>query len=115
MHVYLKLPGHAGASQRRGYRHWLEVQELLFERPLLEKERAEFTIYKQPDALSCVLAERAASGEAFVRVRVHGVEGSEAMRRLRFDEVRVRRFTIDGAADAALECVGFVAERWQYE
>ena len=40
MDIYLKLPGHAGASVRRGYRHWLEVQQLLFDRPLLEKDAA---------------------------------------------------------------------------
>ena len=35
MDVYLKLPGHAGASVRSGYRHWMEVPTLQFERPAL--------------------------------------------------------------------------------
>ena len=115
MDVYLKLPGHAGASQRTGYRHWLEVQDLRFERPLLEKEAADFTILKTPDALSHVLAALATSGKSFTRIRVHQVEGSEALGRLRFDRVRVRALRIDGAGDQAMECVRFHAERWQPE
>ena len=115
MDVYLKLPGHAGASRRQGYRHWLEVQNLQFERPLLEKDAAYFTIFKTPDALSCVLLALACSGRPFSRVRVHQVEGSEALGRLRFDRVRVSGWTIDGAGDQAMECVQFRAERWQPE
>ncbi|MBK7061187.1 MAG: hypothetical protein IPI03_01760 [Rubrivivax sp.] len=115
MDIYLKLPGHAGASVRRGYRHWLEVQQLLFDRPLLEKDAAAFTIFKTPDALSSVLMGLRRSGKAFSRVRVHQVEGSEALGRLRFDQVRVSGFTIDGAGDLAMECVQFSAKRWQPE
>lgn len=115
MDVYLKLPGHAGSSMRPGYRHWVEVQELQFERPLLEKDEAEFTIFKTPDALSNVLLGLAASGEPFTRVRVHRVEGSEALARLRFDQVRVSGLSIEGTGDQAMECVQFRAERWQPE
>lgn len=115
MDVYLKLPGHAGASRRQGYRHWLKVQDLQFDRPLLEKDAAEFTIFKTPDALSSVFLGLASSGDALTRVRVHRVEGSEALGRLRFDRVRVSGWTIDGAADQAMECVQFRAERWQPE
>lgn len=115
MDVYLKLPGHAGSSVRPGYRHWLEVQSLRFDRPLLEKDAAEFTILKTPDALSGVLAGLAQSGDALRRVCIHRVEGSEALGRLRFDEVRVSGLTIDGAADLAMECVQFQAARWQPE
>lgn len=115
MDVYLKLPGHAGSSVRPSYRHWLEVQNLLFERPLLEKDEAEFTIFKSPDALSKVLLALAGSGRAFSRVRVHQVEGSEALGRLRFDKVRVSSMSVDGAGDLAMECVQFRAERWQAE
>lgn len=115
MDFYLKLPGHAGPSLRRGYRHWLEVAQLHFERPLLEKDAAEFTIFKMPDALSCVLMDLRGSGRAFSRVRVHQVEGSEALGRLRFDQVRVSGFSIDGAGDLAKECVRFRARRWQPE
>ena len=115
MDVYLKLPGHAGASVRPGYRHWLEVESLHFERPLLEKDEARFTIFKMPDALSNVLLGLAAKGRAISRIRVHQVEGSDALGRLRFDQVRVSGWTIDGAADLAMECVEFRAERWQAE
>lgn len=115
MQVYLKLPGHAGTSLRSGYRHWLEVQELRFERPLLEKDAAEFTIFKTPDALSKVLQALRKSGAHFSRVRVHRVEGSEALGRLRFDHVSVSRISIDGAGDQAMECVQFRARRWQPE
>ncbi len=115
MDVYLKLPGHAGSSQRTGYRHWLEVQDLQFERPLLEKDEAEFTIFKSPDALSKVLLGLAESGAPFSRIRVHQVEGSEALGRLRFDQVRVSGLSIEGTGDLAVECVQFRAERWQAE
>lgn len=113
MNIYLKLPGHAGASQRQGYRHWMEVQELQFERPLLEKDGAAFTIFKMPDALSGVLQGLHESGDALSQVQVHRVEGSQALGRLRFERVRVRQFIIDGAADLAMECVQFSAESWQ--
>ena len=115
MDFYLKLPGHAGTSQRPGYRHWLEVQTLQFERPLLEKEGAEFTIFKMPDALSNVLLGLVSSGRPLRRIRVHQVEGSEALGRLRFDQVRVSGLSIDGAGDQAMECVQFRAESWQPE
>lgn len=115
MNLYLSLTGYAGASTRSGYRHWLEIHELQFDRPLLEKDSAEFTIHKTLDALSNVLLERALSGGRFTRVRVHRVEGSEALGRLRFDQVRVSRLTIDGAGELAMECVRFQAERWQPE
>jgi hypothetical protein len=115
MDVYLKLPGHAGASVRQGYRHWLEVQDLRFERPLLEKDAAEFTIFKKPDALSNVLRRQQAAGRVFSRVRVHQVEGSMALGRLRFDQVRVAGLRIDGTGDQAMECVQFRAARWQPE
>jgi hypothetical protein len=113
MDVYLKLPGHAGSSVRPGYRHWMEVQSLHFERPLLEKDNAEFTVFKMPDALSNVLAGLASSGEPLRRIEVHRVEGSHAFGRLRFDQVRVSSLSIDGEADLAKECVRFQAERWQ--
>lgn len=115
MDVYLKLPGHAGASVRHGYRHWMEVQDLRFERPLLEKDAAVFTIFKKPDALTHVLKRQLKAGRAFTRVRVHQVEGSMALGRLRFDHVRVAGLTIDGAGDQAMECVQFRAARWQPE
>lgn len=115
MDVYLKLPGHAGASVRSGYRHWMEVPTLQFERPALAKDTAEFTIYKLPDALSSVLAAMAQSGDTLSHVRVHQVEGSEALVRLRFDQVRVASWSIEGEADLAMECVRFRAERWQTE
>lgn len=115
MDVYLKLPGHAGSSVRQGYVHWLEVQSLRFERPRLEKDSAEFTIFKSPDALSNVLLGLAASGDSLRRVCIHHVEGHEALGRLRFDDVRVSGLTIDGTADLAMECVQFQAARWQAE
>lgn len=115
MDVYLKLPGHAGASVRSGYRHWMEVPTLQFERPALAKDIAEFTIFKHPDALSAVLSGLAQSGDTLSRVRVHQVEGSEALVRLRFDQVRVVGWSIEGEADGAMECVRFRAERWQPE
>ena len=115
MGVYLKLPGHAGSSLRPGYRHWLEVQNLQFDRPLLEKDEAAFTIFKTPDALSNVLLDLASSGQPFSRIRVHQVEGSEALGRLRFDQVRVSGMSVDGTGDLAMECVQFRAERWQAE
>ncbi len=115
MDLYLKLPGHAGSSLRPGYRHWVEVQTMRFDRPLLEKDAAEFTIFKTPDALSSVLVGLVISGDALRRVRVHQVEGNEALSRLRFDQVRVSGLTIDGAGDQAMECVQFHAERWQPE
>lgn len=113
MQVYLKLPGHAGASSRKGYQHWLEVQSLQFERPLLEKDATVFTVYKTPDALSPVLQAACRSGQPFSRVRVHQVEGSDALGRLQFDQVRVTAVDIDGAGDLAMERVHFRAERWQ--
>ena len=57
----------------------------------------------------------ASKGRAISRIRVHQVEGSDALGRLRFDQVRVSGWTIDGAADLAMECVEFRAERWQAE
>lgn len=113
MDVYLKLPGHAGSSVRPGYQHWLPVQSLHFERPLLEKDVAEFTIYKMPDALTLVLAGLAVTGEPLRHVEVHRVEGSQSLGRLRFDQVRVNSLRIDGEAELAMECVSFQAERWQ--
>lgn len=115
MDFYLKLPGHAGTSLRPGYRHWLEVQMLHFDRPLLEKEEAEFRIMKTPDALSNVLLGLFSSGRPLRRIRVHQVEGNEALGRLRFEQVRVSGLHIDGAGDQAMECVQFRAERWQPE
>lgn len=115
MQVYLKFPGHAAASLRSGYRHWLAVQTLQFERPLLEKEAAEFTIHKALDALSPVLADHAGSRTRFRIIRLHHVEGSQAVLRLRFDDVVIRGVSIDGAADEAMERVTFSAGRWQLE
>lgn len=115
MDVYLELPGYSGAARRGRYRHWIDVHELRFERPLLEKEPASFTVYKQLDSLSQVLVEHAASGRPFPRLRIHHVEGSEAVMRLRFDAARVARMSTDGAADNAMECVTFAAGRWQFE
>jgi hypothetical protein len=115
MDVYLKLPGYAGSSVRSGYRHWMAVESMKFERPLLEKDEAAFTIFKMPDALSRVLLAMSASGKSLPRVSVHHVEGHEALGRLRFDEVRISACTIDGSADLAMECVQFRAARWQPE
>lgn len=115
MQVYLKLPGHAGPSKRTGYRHWLPVQALQFERPLLEKDVAEFTIHKVLDALSPVLVEHVSAHRRLPVVRLHHVEGSQAVLRLRFDDVRIRDVSIDGAADEAMERVTFSAGRWQLE
>ena len=113
MDVYLKLPCHATSSLRPGYRHWVPVQGLHFERPLLEKARAEFTIFKMPDALTAVLAGLAASGDTLRHVVVHRVEGQQALGRLHFDQVRVSSLRIDGEADLAMERVSFSARRWQ--
>lgn len=115
MDVYLKLPGYAGSATRAGHRGWLPIESLSFERPLLEKETAEFTVYRVQDALSRVLLGRAKSRRAFTRVRVHHVEGSDVLSRLRFDEVFVRAVTVVGSADEAKECVTFRAGRWQPE
>ena len=115
MDVYLKLPGFAGSSARTGYRHWMTVQSVHFERPLLEKDEAAFTIFKMPDALSRVLQSMMTAGTALPQVQVHHVEGHEALGRLRFDEVRVSACSIDGSADLAMECVQFRAARWQPE
>lgn len=115
MKLFLKLPGHAGAARRPGYHHWLPVQTLRFERPLLEKEAAEFTIFKGLDALSPVIAEHAGSRRRLSTVRLHHVEGSQAVQRLRFDDVTVRAVHIDGTGDEAMECVRFCAGRWQLE
>lgn len=115
MQVFLKLPGHAGVSRRAGYLHWLPVHAIHFVRPLLEKEPVEFTIHKAPDALSVVIAERAGSRRRFATVRLHHVEGNQALLRLRFDQVAVHRVLIDGAADEAMERVTFSARRWQIE
>lgn len=113
MQVYLELPGHAGAARRVGYHYWIEVQALQFERPLLEKDLASFTIHKMLDALSLVLSDHAARGQRIPVVRLHHVEGNQAVKRLRFDEVRVDGIDVDGAADEAMERVRFHAERWQ--
>lgn len=113
MDVYLKLPGHATSSLRTGYRHWLPVQSLQFERPLLEKDAAEFTIFKMPDALTAVLAGLAARGETLRHVEVHRVEGHQPLGRLQFDQVRVSSLSVDGEADQAMERVCFQARRWQ--
>ena len=115
MPVYLKLPGHAAAARRLGYGHWMPVQTLQFERPLLHKDGAEFTIHKGLDALSQVLAGHAGSRQRLRVVRLHHVEGSHAVLRLRFDDVLIRGVRIDGAADEAMECVSFRAGRWQIE
>ena len=113
MDVFLKLPGHATSSLRPGYQHWLPVQALHFERPLLEKDAAEFTIYKMPDALSAVLATLAASGQTLPHVKVHRVEGHASLGGLQFEQVRVSSLRIDGEADLAMERVSFSARRWQ--
>lgn len=113
MDVFLKLPGHATSSLRPGYRHWLAVQALHFERPLIEKDSAEFTIFKMPDALSAVLAALASSGQTLSQVKVHRVEGHAALGRLQFDQVRVSSLRIDGEAELAMERVSFSAARWQ--
>ncbi|MEN9631085.1 MAG: hypothetical protein RJA10_4313 [Pseudomonadota bacterium] len=113
MDVYIKLPGHATSLLRPGYEHWLPVQGLHFERPLLEKDPARFTVYKMPDALSAVLAGLAARGDTLRRVEVHRVEGHQALGRLHFDQVRISSLRIDGESDLAMERVSFSARRWQ--
>ncbi|MFO1328949.1 MAG: hypothetical protein U1F56_16440 [Rubrivivax sp.] len=115
MQVFLKLPGHAAAARRHGYGHWLPVQTLQFERPLLHKDKAEFTIHKGLDALSQVLAGHAGSRQRLRVVRLHHVEGSQAVLRLRFDDVQIRHVRIDGTGDEAMECVSFRAGSWQLE
>jgi len=115
MDVYLKLPGHAGTVARPGYKGWLKVDELRFERPLLEKEPAGFTVLRVQDALSWVLKRRMANRRAFSRIRIHHVEGNDVLARLRFDGVRVTEVAVDGAAFDAKERVGFTADRWQAE
>jgi hypothetical protein len=115
MDIYVKLPGHAGASRRTGYRQWMEVDALHFERPLLERDPATFTIIKTLDALSEVFAALQRSGRTLSRVRVHRVEGNEAFGRLRFEQVTVRRVEVDGTGAQAMERVCFSAARWQPE
>ena len=115
MQVFLKLPGHAAAARRHGYGHWLPVQAVHFERPLLHKDRVDFSIHKDLDALSLVLAGHVERQQRLRVVRLHHVEGSQAVLRLRFDDVLIRGVRIDGAADEAMECVSFRAGRWQLE
>lgn len=115
MSLFLDLPGRAGASRRTRYKHWLPVHAMEFQRPLLEKDPAEFTIRKDLDALSKVIAAHAEAGTRIPYVRLHHVEGSLALQRLRFEDVVVRAVRIDGAADEAMECVTFSARRWRPE
>ena len=115
MDIYLRLPGYDAATRRPGYRGWLEVIELQFERPLLEREATRFTVFRQQDALSHVLRRRLRSGRAFPHVYVHQVEGSEALVCLRFDSVVVGECAVEGANAEAKERVRFDAASWQVE
>lgn len=115
MDVYLKLPGYAGSSKRAGYRGWLPIDELRFERPRLEKDRAVFTVYRTQDALSYTLAERHRSERPYSRIRIHHVEGSEPVARLRFDAVRVAAIEVDTQAYESTERVTFEAASWMVE
>lgn len=115
MDVYLQLPGHDAATTRRGYRGWLEVFDVAFERPLLEKVHTAFTVHRLQDALSGVLQRLAASGQTLSCVRVHRVEGSEVLVRLRFDDVRVASFGLDSTAYESTELLRFEAASWQFE
>ena len=115
MDVYLKLPGHAGTSLRKGYRGWLALELLEFERPVLEKESASFTIYRLQDALSRVFKRQLERRLRFTRIRIHHVEGTEAIAKLRFDHVTVSGWSVDPTHFESTERVSFVAGRWQYE
>lgn len=118
MDVYLKLPGHAGASARKGYRGWLPLELVEFERPLLEKEPTHFTAYRPQDSLSRVFARHLEKKLPFARIRVHYVEGTGAISKLRFDDVRVTGWSVKARANGGVEAqerVEFLAERWQYD
>lgn len=115
MDVYLQLPGHDAATRRKGYRGWLEVFDLHFERPLLEKEAASFTVHRVQDALTHVLHTLAATGRTLSCVRVHSVEGSEPLMRLCFEGVRVAACGLDSTAYESTELVRFEAASWRFE
>lgn len=100
---------------RKGYRGWLALEELQFDRPLLEKEAASFTVYRLQDALSRVFARQLEKRQSFSRIRVHHVEGTEAISKLRFDKVQVARWSVDATHFETTEKITFRAASWRYE
>ena len=115
MPFFVKLAGHAGASRQRSYEGWVEVSEIDFTQPMLEKEPATFTINKSLDALSRVFGMKAADGSLFRYVRLHAVDEAASLMKIRFDKVAVDGFTIDGKYDRMMERVTFAAEQWRHE
>ena len=115
MPFFIKLAGHAGASLRRGYEGWVEVSDIEFTQPMLEKEPAAFTVNKSLDALSRVFGMKAADGSTFRYVRLHAVDEAGSALKIRFDKVEVDGFTIDGKYDRMMERVTFAAQSWRNE